>query len=44
MFNPRLQYLLDSGEFNWDDEKHREAYLKAWVNAPRNQGENSLDR
>ena len=29
-FNPRLRELLDSGNFDWDNEYHREAYLKAW--------------
>ena len=29
--NPRLLDLLESGEFDWDDPRHREAYLRAWV-------------
>ena len=29
---PRLLELLESGEFDWDNLKHREAYLRAWVN------------
>lgn len=24
--------LIESGEFDWDNDKHREAYLRAWVN------------
>jgi hypothetical protein len=34
--NPALVALLESGEFDWDNDKHREAYLRAWVkgNAP----------
>lgn len=43
-FNPRLRELLDSGRFDWDDIRQRIAYLKAWVNMPRNQEEKSLDR
>jgi hypothetical protein len=30
--NPRLAELIASGRFDWDDGKHREAYLRAWVN------------
>ena len=30
--NPRLAALLDSGQFDWENDKHREAYLRAWVN------------
>ena len=30
--NPRLAALIDSGQFDWDNDKHREAYLRAWVN------------
>lgn len=26
-----LAELIESGEFDWDDEKHRNAYLKAWA-------------
>lgn len=29
--NQRLLDLLDSADFDWDNERHREAYLKAWV-------------
>ena len=29
--NPRLAALIDSGQFDWDNDKHREAYLRAWV-------------
>ena len=42
--NPRLAELLESGQFDWDDERHRAAWLKAWINAPRKQEEESLDR
>lgn len=28
----RLLELLERGELDWDDLRHREAYLKAWVN------------
>ena len=31
MLNPRLLELLESGELDWDDPRHREAYLRAWV-------------
>ena len=37
--NPRLQELLEKNELDWDNENHRNAYLRAWVNAPRVQGE-----
>jgi len=30
--NPKLAALIDSGQFDWDNDKHREAYLRAWVN------------
>ena len=38
-FNPRLRELLDSGNLDWDNEYHREAYLKAWVSRPLKQEE-----
>lgn len=38
-FNPRLQELLESDRFDWDDLRHREAYLKAWINRPIKQQE-----
>jgi hypothetical protein len=37
--HPKLLQLLERGEFDWDDPRHREAYLRAWVNAPRKQEE-----
>jgi hypothetical protein len=30
--HPRLLELIERGELDWDNEKHREAYLRAWVN------------
>lgn len=30
--SPRLLELLERDELDWDNEKHREAYLRAWVN------------
>jgi hypothetical protein len=30
--NPRLLELLERDELDWDDQRHREAYLRAWVN------------
>ena len=30
--HPKLAALLESGEFDWDNPRHREAYLRAWVN------------
>ena len=30
--NPALLDLLESGRFDWDNPRHREAYLRAWVN------------
>lgn len=29
--NPRLEYLLETDEFDWEDEKHREMLLRTWV-------------
>ena len=29
--NPGLLELLESGQFDWDNPRHREAYLKAWI-------------
>jgi len=39
---PRLLELLESGGLDWDDPRHREAYLRAWVSgsAPRKAEEN----
>ena len=30
--NPKLLELLEHGELDWDNPRHREAYLRAWVN------------
>ena len=43
MINPKLQQLLDADELDWDNSAHREAYLKAWLNEPRDQGEEPED-
>ena len=42
--NPRLAELLESGEFDWDNLRHREAFLRAWVNGrtPRQAEENRV--
>ena len=29
--NPRLRDLLERGELDWDDPRHREMYLRAWL-------------
>ena len=29
--NPRLMALLESGDLDWDDPRHREMYLRTWV-------------
>lgn len=29
--NGRLAALVESGDLDWDDLRHREAYLRAWV-------------
>ena len=42
--HPGLAALLESGEFDWDDPRHREAYLRAWLNAPRKQEDERFDR
>lgn len=44
LVHPRLLALLESGEFDWDNPRHREAYLRAWLNAPRKQEEDSVER
>lgn len=30
--HPKLLGLLERGELDWDNPRHREAYLRAWVN------------
>ncbi len=43
--NPRLAELLESGELDWDNPRHREAYLKYWLlNRPLKQEEDPVDR
>ncbi len=42
--NPRLLELVEKGELDMNDPRHREAYLKAWVKAPRKQEEDLVDR
>jgi hypothetical protein len=42
--NPRLLALLESGELDWDNPRHREGYLRAWANTPRRQEEEPVDR
>ena len=32
MTNRRLQHLIDTDELDWDDPRHREMYLREWVN------------
>jgi hypothetical protein len=29
--NPRLRELIETGALDWDNPRHREAYLRAWV-------------
>ena len=29
--NPKLLALLERGDLDWDNPRHREAYLRAWV-------------
>ena len=29
--NPKLAGLLESGEFDWDNDQHREAFLRAFT-------------
>ena len=41
--NPRLLALIERGELDMQDPRHREAFLKAWVKAPREQ-EDTDDR
>ncbi len=45
--NPGLAALVESGELDWDNPRHREAYLRAWVNgtapAPRERPEGEPD-
>jgi hypothetical protein len=37
--NPRLAALLEKDELDWDDPRHREAYLRFWLNQPFRQEE-----
>ena len=37
--NPRLLELLESGDLDWDNPRHREAYLKYWLSRPLPQEE-----
>ena len=30
--NPALARMLDDGRFDWDNPRHREAFLRAWMN------------
>ena len=32
--NPRLAELLQAGRLDWDDPRHRAAYLEYWVSRP----------
>lgn len=32
--NPRLRELLEEGALDWEDPRHREAYLKYWLCRP----------
>lgn len=45
ILNPRLRELLEKDELDWENPRHREAYLKYWLNQPFTQQEedNSLD-
>ena len=42
-YNPRLRELLEDGKLDWDNHHHRIAVLRAWVNRPIKQKEESLD-
>ena len=42
--NPRLAELLERGELDWDNPRHREAYLRYWLNRPLGQEEDPVDR
>lgn len=45
LLHPKLAGLLESGELDWDNPRHREAYLKYWLNRPLPQEEEEpLDR
>jgi hypothetical protein len=37
--NPRLRKLLEESELDWDNPRHREAYLKYWLSQPLPQEE-----
>ncbi len=41
--NPKLQELIDKDELDWDNPRHRQAYLQEWLKAPRNQEEEPVD-
>lgn len=42
-FHPKLRKLLEEDELDWDDPRHREAFLKAWLNTPREQEEDPVE-
>lgn len=37
--NRKLQELIEKDELDWDDPRHREAYLKYWLSRPLEQEE-----
>lgn len=37
--NPKLKELLENGRFDWDEPRHREAFLKYWIHRPLKQQE-----
>ena len=40
---PRLGELLEEDKLDWDDPRHREAYLRYWLHRPLAQQEEALN-
>jgi len=37
--NPKLRELLEKNELDWDNPRHRDAYMRYWINQPLTQEE-----
>lgn len=41
--DPQVEALIEDGTLDLEDPRHREAYLRAWVAAPRCQGDDGRE-
>jgi len=41
--HPRLRQLLEKGEFDWDDRRHRAAFLEYWIRQPQAREEEPVE-